>query len=135
MEPLCVFIAKVRLWHAVAASIFSLLFVVAITDTASITPAVSLQQWIHSLAFIPLMAFTLAFWHFAYTTRKFAASTMFPSIFLVCTALAAFGIVDFALQEPNPPVILLLFMGLISSLMMSSMMWAMIAIRQRGRGR
>ena len=133
MEPLRIFIAKVRLWHVVTAGAFALLFVIVsyLTDDQAFARAVNLQLAIHSIVAIPVMIFTLAFLIFAMTTRQFRALTLFPSIFLVIVIFAAVAIIGFGMEDPDFSTPIFNPLGLSVSLGMSGLLCAMIAIRQK----
>ena len=133
MEPLHIFIAKVRLWHVVTAGAFALLFVIVsyLTDDHAFARAVNLQLAIHSIIAIPVMIFTLAFLIFAMTTRQFRALTLFPSIFLVIAIFAAVAIIGSGMEDPDFATAIFIPLGLSVSLGMSGLLCAIIAIRRK----
>lgn len=133
MEPLLVFIAKIRAWHVLLACAAALIFVIVshLTDKGAVPRAVSLQQSLLAMIAIPVMIFTIAFLAFASMNDQFRAMALFPSVFLVVSAFIAVGIVSFKFEDPDAPILILAPMGLILSVLASGMVCVMIAIRQK----
>lgn len=136
VEPLLVFIAKVRAWHVFTVGAYTLLFVIVsyLTDGHTMSRAEYLPLAIHSLVTIPVLIFTLAFLAFASFTRDFGALALFPSIFLVVVIFAAVAIVGFGMEDPDFTSPIFVTLGLTVSLLFSSLLCGMIAIR-RNSGR
>lgn len=133
MEPLLVFIAKVRAWHVFTVGAFALLLVIVnyLTDGQAMPPAVYLPLAIHSLVAIPVMIFTIAFLAFVFFTNDFGARALFPSIFLVVVTFAAVAIVGFGMEDPDFSSPIFVTLGLAVSLLFSGLLCGIFAIRRK----
>lgn len=131
MEPLLVFIAKVRTWHVLTVAAFALIFAIVgyLTDNEAVSRAQGLQRSILSVVAIPVMLFTLAFLAYVSVTKDFGALALFPSIFIVLTAFAVVAIIGSGIEDPDFPYLIFGIMGLVASVVMSGLICAMIAIR------
>ncbi|MES2904048.1 MAG: hypothetical protein V4696_07670 [Pseudomonadota bacterium] len=133
MEPLLIFIAKIRAWHVLLACAAALIFVIVshLSDKGAVPRAVSLQQSLLAMIAIPVMIFTIAFLAFAFGARDFSAVRLFPPIFLVVAVFVAVGIVGFGIEDREMPYAIVGALGFFVSLGMSILLCAAIALRQR----
>ena len=129
-DPFVAFTHTIRAWHVFLVTGLAIAFAAwSYFDTSgSSVSTVRLQRSVHAIITLPVMIVLLAFMIFLFRQNQFGAAASFPSVTLIWLIFAALAVVGFGIGDIDFPYLLVGAMALASSLIMSAMICAWLAL-------
>src|SRR5690349_16574603 len=122
MTPLLSFVATIKGRQVIVVGALALLFAgLSFGESDATSGSNRILLSLHSALAVAVMIFALAFVMFAWTTEKFGAGALFPSIFAALMLFVAVAIVGYGLEDPGFDYLIVGILGTVTVLAMSGL--------------